>query len=142
MGDLAPGQRVSIQGAVVEMSLEGPRLTALGGELGTVLIGLDSARRSVESFPVLDVATRQLRPGIGFGESGQLRLDLTALPADLDRLLLILFLQRGPGQGLSLRDFGSLAATFGDWRFDLDLTNRGEAALILAESIAAATAGG
>jgi S1-C subfamily serine protease len=34
---------------------------------------------------------------------------------------------------MSFRDFQSLAVSFGDWRFTLDLTNRGEAALILAE---------
>lgn len=133
MRDLAPGQRVSIDGNVVEMSLEGPRLSSMPGELGTMLVGLDSARRSAASFAALDFATRELRPGIGFGEDGQLRLDLAQLPPEVDRLLLILFLQRGAGEGLSFRDFGSLAAAFGEWRFSLDLTNRGEAALILAE---------
>lgn len=133
MRDLAPGQRVSIDGTLVELNLEGPRLSSLQSEIGTMLVGLDSARRSTASFAALEIGAREIRPGIGFGESGQLRLELAALPADVDRLLMILFLQRGPGEGLSFRDFGSLAMTFGDWRFNLDLTNRGEAALILAE---------
>ena len=50
------------------------------------------------------------------------------LPADVDRLLLILFLQRGAGQGLSFRDFVSLAVSFGDCRFTLDLTPEGRPA--------------
>jgi S1-C subfamily serine protease len=133
MRDLAPGQRVSIDDAVVELNLEGPRLSSLQGEIGTMLVGLNAARRSTVSFAALEIGAREIRPGIGFGESGQLRIELAALPADVDRLLLILFLQRGAGEGLSFRDFGSLAMTFGDWRFGLDLTNRGEAALILAE---------
>jgi S1-C subfamily serine protease len=133
MRDLAPGQRVSIDDEVVELNLEGPRLASLQSEIGTMLVGLDPARRSSASFAALEIGAREIRPGIGFGESGQLRLELAALPGDVDRLLLILFLQRGPGEGLSFRDFGSLAMTFGDWRFNLDLTNRGEAALILAE---------
>jgi S1-C subfamily serine protease len=133
MRELAPGQRVPIESPVLELRLEGPRLDSLPGELGTMLVGLDSGRRSAASFPALQIGARELRPGVGFGESGELRLDLAALPADVDRLLLILFLQRGAGQGISFRDFGSLAVSSGDWRFDLDLTNRGEAALILAE---------
>ena len=115
------------------MSLEGPRLSALQGELGAMLAGLDSERRSCAAFPALDLATRELRPGIGFGEAGQLRLELAALPQDVDRLLMILFIRRGAGEGLSFRDFGSLAVHLGECRFSLDLTNRGEAALIMAE---------
>lgn len=133
MRDLAPGQRVSIDGTVVDLNLEGPRLSSLQGELGTMLVGLDSAKRSAASFQALEIGARELRPGIAFGESGQLRLDLAALPPDVDRLLLILFLQRGAGEGLSFRDFGSLAVSVEQWRFNLDLTNRGDAALIVAE---------
>jgi S1-C subfamily serine protease len=133
MRELAPGQRVPIDRPVLELNLEGPRLAALPGELGTMLVGLDSGKRSAASFPALEIGARELRPGIGFGDSGELRIELAALPTDVDRLLLILFLQRGAGEGLSFRDFQSLAVTFGDWRFTLDLTNRGEAALILAE---------
>lgn len=133
MRDLAPGQRVSIEGSVVELSLEGPRLPSMQSELGTMLVGLDAARRSTASFAALEIGARELRPGIAFGESGELRLDLSVLPRDVDRLLVILFLQRGAGEGLSFRDFGSLTATFGGWRLSLDLTDRGEAALILAE---------
>jgi S1-C subfamily serine protease len=133
MRDLAPGQRVPIERAVLELRLEGPRLASLPGELGTMLVALDSAKRSAASFPALEIGARELRPGIGFGDDGELRVELAALPAEVDRLLLVLFLQRGPGEGLSFRDFGSLAVTFGDWRFALDLTNRGEAALIMAE---------
>jgi S1-C subfamily serine protease len=133
MRDLAPGQRVSIEQPVLELNLEGPRLASLQGELGTMLVGLDSSRRSAPSFAAMEVGTRELRPGVSFGHSGELRLELAALPSEVDRLLLILFLQRGAGGGLSFRDFGSLAVMFGDWRFPLDLTNRGEAALILGE---------
>jgi len=133
MPELAPGQRVSLDQSRLELMLEGPRLAALQNEIGSMLVGLDSSRRSAASFAALEIGARELRPGISFGEAGELRLDLEALPPDVDRLLLILFLQRGPGQGLSFRDFGSLSVTFGEWRFPLDLTNRGEAALIVAE---------
>lgn len=133
MRDLAPGQRVSIEQSRLELMLEGPRLASLQNEIGSMLVALDRSRRSAASFPALEIGARELRPGVTFGEAGELRIDLDALPSEVDRLLLILFLQRGPGQGLSFRDFGSLAATFGDWRFSLDLTNRGEAALIIAE---------
>ena len=133
MPDLAPGQRVPVDRPVLDLHLEGPRLSTMQSELGSMLVALDAARRSAASFPALEIGARELRPGVAWGDAGELKVDLASLPPDVERLLLILFLSRGAGQGLSFRDFGSLTVTFGDWRFELDLTNRGEAALIAGE---------
>jgi S1-C subfamily serine protease len=133
MRELAPGERVPLADPVLELSIEGPQLARLSGELGAILIALDEARRIPDQFRPLEIGARELRPGVEYGASGELRLDLAALPASVDRLLLVAFLNRGAGQGLSLRDFGALSAGAGPYRFSLDLTNRGEAALILLE---------
>jgi hypothetical protein len=133
MRDLAPGQRVSLTEPTVEIRLDGPRLGPLQRELGFLIVALDPARRLAAEFPPLEVGARELRPGVGFGEAGELRLDLATLPQQVDRLLLIIFLQRGPGAGLSFRDLGELTAALGPYRLTLDLTNRGDTALIVCE---------
>ncbi|PSJ39516.1 trypsin-like peptidase domain-containing protein [Allosphingosinicella deserti] len=133
MREIAAGERVSLPGAQLEIGLDGPSLDRLGAELGSMLVALDARRQCSAAFRPLDIGARELRPGAAFDEMGALRLDVAALPADVERLLLILFLRRGAGRGLSFRDFGRIDATFGDFRFSLDLTNRGEAALIIGE---------
>ncbi len=133
MRDLAPGERVSVDQRSLQISIDGPRLSALAGELGSMLVALDAAKRVAAGFAPLEIGARELRPGVAFGDEGQLELGLDELPAEVDRLLLLLFLTRGPGAGLSFRDFSSLAATIGSHRFTLDLTNRGESAMIMVE---------
>lgn len=133
MRDLAPGERVSLSERTLGLRLDGPRVATLRGELGSMLIALDSSGKTSRHFLPLEVSARELRPGVTFGDSGELMLALDQLPGQVERLLLIAFLNRGAGQGLSFRDFGSLAAGAGAYRFVLDLTNRGDAALILLE---------
>ena len=133
MRDLAPGERVSLAEPVLAIHLEGPRLATLQRELGSLLVALDPGRRIPPEFGAVEIGGRELRRGISFGDKGELQVDLAALPEQVDRLLLIIFLQRGPGEGLSFRDFGELTASLGSYRFTLDMTNRGDAAVIVAE---------
>jgi S1-C subfamily serine protease len=133
MLELAAGQRISLNEPVIEVGFEGPHLDRLSGEAGAALIGLDSARQIPASFPMLNAGGREMRPGASFGANGELRLDLSALPADVDRLVLVLYIMRGIGSGITFRDFGSIALTLAGHRFNLDLRDRGDAALILVE---------
>lgn len=133
MHKLAVGQRIPLDGPSVEVGFEGPHLDRLTGELGAMLIGLDSVRRIPTNFAPIDARRREMRPGASFGENGELRLDLAQVPAQVERLLLVLYITRGIGAGITVRDFASLAVTVAGHRFDLDLTDRGDAALIMVE---------
>jgi S1-C subfamily serine protease len=133
MGELVPGQRVGLGKGFVSFQLEGPRLAQLNRELGAMLVALDPARRLAPAFAPLDIGAREMRPGASYAATGALELDLAAIPPSVDRLLLVLHLLRGPGQGISFRDFDSIAVLLGEHRFTLDLASRGEAALIMVE---------
>ncbi len=131
--DLVPGQRVAIAEPVVALRLEGPYLSRLSRELGAMLVALGPDRRIAPAFPPLDIGAREMRPGAGYGGEGELRLDLSAVPPGVERLILVLHLLRGPHGGASFRDFAELAVNTGAHRFSLDLAGRGEAALIMVE---------
>jgi len=133
MGDLVPGQRVGLGSASVSFRMEGPRLSQHSHELGAMLVALDPARQVAPAFPPLDIGAREMRPGASYGPQGSLELDLASVPPSVDRFLLILHIMRGPGQGITFRDFESIAVVLGEHRFTLDLTSRGEAALIMVE---------
>ncbi len=81
----------------------------------------------------MSLATRELRPGASFGDGGAISIDLAAIPADVERLMAVLYIVGGVGTGITFRDFASLTATMAGYRYTLDLTSRGEAALILVE---------
>ena len=55
------------------------------------------------------------------------------MPAEVERLLLVLHIRSGVGCGLTFRDFGLIGVDLGECRFRLDLGGRGEAALIMVE---------
>jgi S1-C subfamily serine protease len=115
------------------VKLEGPRLDQFGPALGAVLLALDANRRIPSTFAPTTLATRELRPGAAFGDGGAIAVDFAAVPADVDRLMVVLYIVGGVGRGVTFLDFGALTATIGDYRYPLDLNNRGEAALILVE---------
>jgi len=133
MRDLTLGERIGIEQPVVEIGLSGPRLEELGERLGAVIVALNPQRTIPSSFVPITLEKRELRPGASFGERGALRIDFAALPADVERLMYVLYIVGGYGTGVTFRDFGSLTATIGDVRFELDFANRGEAAVILIE---------
>ena len=56
-----------------------------------------------------------------------------AIPASVERLLLVAHIASGVGCGTTFRDFETLTVQLGPHHFRLDLANRGEAALILVE---------
>lgn len=131
--ELITGQRVPLQHPVVALRLEGPYLARLSRELGAMLVALGPDRRLAPGFAPLDIGAREMRPGAGYGSQGELQLDLSSVPPGVDKLILVLHLLRGPGTGISFRDFAELALNTGQHRYALDLANRGEAALIMAE---------
>lgn len=133
MRDLTLGERVAIETPVVEIALDGPRLIELGERLGAVVVALDANRKIPASFEPITLEKRELRPGASFGERGILQIDFASLPADVERLMFVIYIIGGYGTGLTFRDFGNLAATIGDVRFPVDFTDRGEAAVILVE---------
>jgi hypothetical protein len=133
MAELVPGQRVPLQGGTLSLRLEGPKLDSLARELGATLVALDPARRVSQAFAPLDIGARELRPGTSYGTDGALGIEFAALPAEVERLLLVLHIRSGVGCGLTFRDFGLIGVDFGQNRFRLDLGGRGEAALIMVE---------
>jgi hypothetical protein len=133
MADLVPGQRLSMEGPSLTLRLEGPRLDQLSRELGATLVALDGAKRPAHAFAPLDVGAREMRPGTSYGSDGALRIDFAALPGDVEKLVLVLYIRSGVGSGITFRDFGLIGVELGQDRFRLDLANRGETALIMVE---------
>lgn len=133
MRDLTTGERVPLENPTVTIKLEGPQLDRFGQALGAVVVALDANRKIPSTFEPTCLATRELRPGASFGDGGAISIDFAAVPADVDRLMVVLYIIGGVGVGVTFLDFGKLDATIGDYRFSLDLSNRGEAALILVE---------
>ena len=134
MTDLVPGQRVELHEPVIELRLDGPRLGDFSRSLGGMLVALDSQKKVPADFAPIDMDTRELRPGAGYGPNGEIRIDLAALPPQVDRLLfLIYFAYGGGGTASSLRDFDRLTLSVGQNRLGVDLANRDESALIVAE---------
>jgi len=133
MPELAAGQRVPLGGGAIEINVAGPRLDELARHLGAVLVALDVNCKVPPDFKPMDSRAQEMRPGASFVEGGALRIDLTTLPADVDRLLLVLHMLGGIGAGVTMRDLRSITTTVGDNRFELDTTNRGEASVILVE---------
>jgi S1-C subfamily serine protease len=97
------------------------------------LVALDRSRRASDAFPPIDTTRRELRPGARFEEEGQLHLSLRQVSPAVERLALIAYLSSGPGGGMSFRDYRALTLHAGPLRFTVDLVNRAETALILAE---------
>jgi hypothetical protein len=133
MTELVPGQRVPIEGGTLSLRLEGPKLDMLARELGATLVALDPARRISQAFAPLDIGARELRPGASYGTDGALSIEFAALPAEVERLILVLHIRSGVGSGLTFRDFGLIGVDLGHSRFRLELGGRGEAALIMVE---------
>jgi hypothetical protein len=133
MTELVPGQRVELDQPVVELALSGPRLDALGQSLGGMLVALDAARRVPPDFAPIDIDSRELRPGAGYGPQGELRLDLAAVPPNVERLLFLIYFAPGGGSAGGLKDFGQLTLAVGRYRAAIELGGRDESALILAE---------
>jgi S1-C subfamily serine protease len=133
MRDLATGERVPLSAPNITIKLSGQHLDRLGPSLGAVLVALDGNRKIPAVFTPSVLANRELRPGASFGDGGSVAIDFGALPADVERLMVVLYIIGGVGVGVTFRDFGALTATIGEYRYSVDLNNRGEAALILAE---------
>jgi S1-C subfamily serine protease len=133
MRDIRIGERAPIDLPTVSINVDGPQISARAGQIGAVLLALDTGRKVAPGFDPIVASERQMRPGAGFDEAGALQVDFAKLPDNVDRLMLILYIVGGFGAGVSLRDFQSLTTTIGDYRFTLDLSQRNEAALILVE---------
>ncbi len=133
MRDLATGERVTLEVPSVTIKLEGPQLDRFGPALGAVLVALDANRKIPTVFAPTTLANRELRSGASFGDGGTITIDFAQIPADVERLMVVLYIIGGVGTGVTFLDFGALTALIGDYRYSVDLTNRGEAALILVE---------
>ena len=104
MTELIAGQRVELHEPVVELRLSGARLGDLSRSLGALLIALDQHKRIAPDFAPIDIETRELRPGAGYGPNGEICLDLAAVPPQVEGLIFVLYLAYG-GPASSLRDF-------------------------------------
>ncbi|WP_230769246.1 trypsin-like peptidase domain-containing protein [Sphingomonas sp. Leaf4] len=84
MRDLIAGERAPAAGATTFV-------LAGGAPPPLALVALGPDRRAAADFAPIDSITRELRSGVGFEEATRLRIDPAALPAGIDRLLLIAF---------------------------------------------------
>jgi S1-C subfamily serine protease len=122
MRDLVAGERAAIAGAQI-LALAGN-----GGEPPILaLIALGADRRTAPAFPPIDSLTREMRPAAQFEEKTRLRVDLDAIPAPVERLMLIAF-DRG-NQPINR----PVTIETGELRFAVDLNGRADAAVILIE---------
>lgn len=128
MRDLVPGERAAVG---EELSLR--LLEPLHPPLKLALVALDGGRKASSGFAPIDSTSREMRPGARFEDGGRLALSLGDLPREVERLALVAFLASGPGGGMSFRDYGALTLLGGSVRFRVELEDRPETALILAE---------
>ncbi len=133
MADLQIGARAPLSGDSVTLNIEGPRLSEMQSVLGAVLIGLNAAKQMPSAFPPVILGQREMRPGIDFNDGGEPIIQFAQLPSDVDRLMMILYIQGGVGRGVTFREFGTLTANIGDHRFVLDLSSRSDASIIFTE---------
>ena len=133
MSDLVPGQRIELGQPVVELRIDGPRLDQYSRSLGAILVAVDRNKQIPHDFAPMDVDNRELRPGAGYGPHGEVRIDLSAIPPQVDRLLLLLYFAHGGSNAQSLRDFERLTLNANEHRLTVDLGGRDDTALILAE---------
>jgi len=133
MSELVSGQRVELDQPVVELRIEGRRLDQYGRSLGAMVVAVDRNKQIPADFAPIDIENRELRPGAGYGPHGEVRLDLTAVPPSIERLLLILFFAYGGSSAQSLRDFERLTLFAGAHSFSVDLSAREDTSLIFAE---------
>jgi len=122
MRDLVAGERAAIAGAHV---------LALSGDGGAppvlALIALGADRRTAPAFPPIDALTREMRPAAQFEDETRLRIDLDAMPAPVERLMLIAFDRGNQPIGRTV------TVETGELRFAADLRGRTDAAVILVE---------
>lgn len=133
MSELVPGQRIELPQPVLELRIEGARLDQFGRSLGAMIVAVDRNRQVPPDFAPMDIEQRELRPGAGYGPHGEVRLDLSAVPLQVERLLLLLFFAHGGSNAQSLRDFESLTLVAGPHRFTIQLGGRDETALVFGE---------
>lgn len=122
MRNLVAGERAAIAGAQrLALASDGGALPALA------LIALGADRRITPAFPLIDTVAREMGPAAQFEDEAHLRLDLDAVPGQVERLMLIAF-DRGnqPIGRIVTVETGAL-------RFAADLRGRGDAAAILIE---------
>lgn len=133
MSELVSGQRVELDQPVVELRIEGPRLDQLGRSLGALIVAVDRNKQIPTDFVPIDIEQRDMRPGVGYGPHGEVRLDLAAMPQAVERLYLLLFFAHGGSNAQSLRDFDKLTLVAAEHRFTLELGSRDDAAMVFAE---------
>lgn len=133
MRDLRGGERVDLTGTTHAVRVGARNEAVLASRIGAVIVPLGADGKFVMGFgPVLG-NSRDPRPGVTFVPGYGIDLDLAALPAGADRLMLILYVIGGAASGASLADLGELTIVATGFRFAVDLAGRREAALILVE---------
>lgn len=132
MLELIAGQRVDLPAGPLELHVDADRPEPLD-HAALVVVALAAGGGAPADFAAVNTRTRELRPGIAFA-ADSLRFDLASVPADVERLVVVLYFLTGPGGGVTARDLGALTVAVGDGhRLKLDLRDRGESALTLVE---------
>lgn len=133
MRTLIAGERLDIADPTMTIAVTGAQIGGAGDPLGLALVALDGGRRRVEAFAPINAVTRELRPGARFDTGTTLSISLTALPDDVDRLMLVLYVVGGIASARTLRDFPDMAVRVGDCHFPIDPVVGQDRAVILVE---------
>ena len=134
MRDLHAGERFDLDGATHDLRIGARHEGVLSERIGAVILPLGADGKLVTDYGPVAASTRELRPGFGFRAGHGVDLDLTAVPATADRLVLILYVVGGAATGVSLADLGEISVEIDSaHRFAVDLGGRREGAMILVE---------
>lgn len=133
MAVLVPGQRVDLDGVPLEVRIEAGEAAALAASTALLVVGFEAGGRLAERFGTASGRARELRPGLGFSGDHALSLELGSLPQEVVRVVIIVHALTAPGGGWTLNKLGGLRVALGSHRLDLDLTDRGETAVLVAE---------
>lgn len=135
MRELRAGERIDLAGAAHRLRVVAGNEALLASRVGALVVPFGPGGTLADGFAPLLGQTRELRPGLAFVAGYGLDLDFAALPAGVDRLMLVLYTIGGAASGVSLADLGSLCVEIdGERNFRIDLAGRREAALIAVEA--------
>jgi hypothetical protein len=134
MRNLAVGERLDVGADVLDL-----RFSAADGafrsSISGMVIPVDAQGALIADFSPASASDRQDRRGISFDGKGGARIDLTALPDAVHRLIVVLYLtnQADPGDTLAKVSNGGLYVQIGDLIFNLDMQQRDDTAIIFVE---------
>ena len=134
MRDLAAGERTDVTPGSHDLRVSARNADFLANAIGAVLLPLGGDGKTLSGCPPLIAGEQTSAPGLAFRIGHGFDIDLASLPAEVERVAILLYVIGGRSTGTSLADLNTLTLEIdGDMRFGVDLRQRMESAIILAE---------